>query len=457
MKKTILFLLLLTVTGVPGVQSSAKADELSARFPKLKNAVYAVYAVSLPGENVLMDVNSREPLNPASCIKLLTTAAALRTLGAVYQFPTDFFLVKNGDNVDLWVKGYGDPAFVIERLEDVANKLVKAGLPPEIDNIYVDESYFSDGDFPGRQRKSSRSYNALTGAVSLNHSSVTIEVAPGAGVGSPAIVKSDSFAVKVRNHARTSSARSRSAISIKKVSSKAGEEFIVKGKIALGREPQKRHFSLQNPSLNFGASLKELLKERGIRISGAVQKEILPKGAAVFFEEKSPPLAELIVEMNKQSSNFRAEQITKAIGAKAYGAPGTTEKGVAVIGDYLSSIGGADFFVENGSGLSYHNKITAKDLYLVMKDMFKDPATKTIYMDSLSIAGVDGTLKKWKNTPLAGELRGKTGSLNGVSTLAGFMPDGKKTILFVIFLNGNGIDFHTGRKISQKITESLLK
>ncbi|PIR17331.1 MAG: D-alanyl-D-alanine carboxypeptidase/D-alanyl-D-alanine-endopeptidase [Deltaproteobacteria bacterium CG11_big_fil_rev_8_21_14_0_20_49_13] len=419
------------------------------RNNKLKNTRAGVYAVSLPKNKVVIDINKELPLNPASCMKLVTSAVALKTLGPDYRFPTDFYLADS----DLWVKGYGDPSFVIERLEEAVNGLIAKGLPVSIDDVYIDDTYLDGGSFPGRQKGSARSYNAMTSAVALNHGSVTVEVFPGDKSGRPAQVVVDAPGVKVVNKAVTGPRRGKTTVSIKRSYTKDGDIVVVSGRIPTNSSGRKQYFNVANPTQHFGDSLKAMLVAKGVRVNGDVHYGIVPKASRPLMEEMSPPLSEILKNMNKNSSNFMAEQLTKAIGAKVKGAPGSTEKGVSAYRGYLEHLGASGFSIENGSGLSYKNELTPYDLYLVMSDIYSDRHLRDVYIDSLSIAGEDGTLKRWNNA-LSGKLKAKTGSLNGVSSLAGFWPQRNETILFVIFLNG-GVDFTRGRRVSQAIVETF--
>jgi D-alanyl-D-alanine carboxypeptidase/D-alanyl-D-alanine-endopeptidase (penicillin-binding protein 4) len=452
MKRTIFFILTIIFAGTAFASVGEQEVTQVLQSFKLKNADVGVYAVAMPGGKVLMDVNKDEPLNPASCMKLVTSAVALRTLGANYQFPTKFYLSGN----DLWVRGFGDPSFVIERMEVLVARLIASGLPRSIGNIYVDDSYFGDSDYPGRQRRSKRAYNAPTGALSINHSAITVEVLPSGKIGAPPIVNTDAPGLIIENKAKTSAKRTRGSIRISRVYTKRGDTVFVSGHAPIGSTGKKIYFNVARPAEHFGMILKALLAEKGVNITGEVLEDRLPQSARFIYEDRSSPLYEVLKDMNKFSSNFMAEQITKVIGAAKLGEPGTTEKGTAVSEDYLKSLGATDFFVENGSGLSYRNRLSARDLFLVMKDIYDDPRLRNHYVDSLSVAGEDGTLRRAKSGWLNGRLKAKTGSLNGVSTLAGFLPDGNKTIVFVVFLNGNRVDFWTGRRVSQKIAETLL-
>ena len=159
--------------------------------------------------------------------------------------------------------------------------------------------------------------------------------------------------------------------------------------------------------------------------------------------------------MNIFSNNFMAEQIVKDVGAAIEGAPGTTGKGVPALRNYLKTIGAKEYSIENGSGLSTQNRISASDLIKVLKDVHGNKSIRGPFINSLSIFGVDGTTERWKSKLLHNKARVKTGSLTRVSSLAGFMPYGDDMAAFVVIFNGKGVDLWTGRDIEIKILEAL--
>jgi D-alanyl-D-alanine carboxypeptidase/D-alanyl-D-alanine-endopeptidase (penicillin-binding protein 4) len=131
--------------------------------------------------------------------------------------------------------------------------------------------------------------------------------------------------------------------------------------------------------------------------------------------------------MNKHSSNFFAEHVLKAVGAEVYGEPGTTEKGVRVIEEYLETLGAhvSEFEVVNGSGLTRLSRIRPSHLNGVMIDMAADRVLGPEFTSSLSIGGVDGTLwTRFRGEGTEGRLRGKTGSLNFVHGLTAYVDGG---------------------------------
>jgi len=261
--------------------------------------------------------------------------------------------------------------------------------------------------------------------------------------------------VRIVNLTKTTPRKGKARVSITRLSSKKENAIKVTGKIPVGGPTVKKYFSAAVPAEHFGKTLVSMLENRGVSVEGEVMSGVLPPSAKLVYEGLSEPLSDVIKNMNKFSNNFMAEQLTKSIGAVTAGEPGSTEKGVEAIAKYLNKLGVKNFYIENGSGLSYNNRMSVEDLILVMSDMWHDTRLRDVFAESLSVAGVDGTTRRWKTGPLAAVLKSKTGSLNSVSTLAGFVPRHGKTVLFAIFLNGSTVDFWTGRNISQSIVEVL--
>lgn len=424
---------------------------------RIKNADVAIYAVSYPDGRVVANLNKDMLLNPASCMKLITSAVALKTFGPDYRFPTQFYIGKGETGYDLWVKGVGDPSLVIEMLGEAIHKMIQAGLPHQINNIYIDDTYFDDSNFPGRRKRNARAYNAKASAVALNHSSITVEVSPNGRPGQPVVIKTDAPGIVIHNLAKTGLKNTKKTLKVIKQKSAGEETFNIIGRLPLTSPAQRKYFSAADPAMHFGRALEGLLISSGIQVKGDISLAMVPRTAKLIFESKSAPLSDILKDMNKFSNNFMAEQITKAIGARLFGEPGSTENGVRAFGEYLTTLGRNNFYMENGSGLSHKNRVSAADIFAVLKDMYANRRLRAAFMDSLSVSGIDGTLKKWDSANMVGRLKAKTGSLNHVSSLAGFLPDGDNTILFSIFLNGRGINFISGRKVSQQIIESFIK
>jgi D-alanyl-D-alanine carboxypeptidase/D-alanyl-D-alanine-endopeptidase (penicillin-binding protein 4) len=172
-----------------------------------------------------------------------------------------------------------------------------------------------------------------------------------------------------------------------------------------------------------GYLLKTALMERGINVAGEVVSGAVPSDAQIVAKHLSPPLADILKLMNKPSDNWVAELLFKTIGAEVIGKPGTWKKGRQAVTEYLSEIMSeppAHRFVD-GSGLSRYNLLNAELLTDLLVYMYQTFELMPEYLVSLPIAGVDGTLRnRMKGMYAEKILRAKTGTLSGVSALAGY-------------------------------------
>ena len=178
--------------------------------------------------------------------------------------------------------------------------------------------------------------------------------------------------------------------------------------------------TVEDKALACGTVLKEILQQEGIVVNGEVSHGTVPSGAVVIATHLSPPLMDILRLMNKPSDNVIAELIFKTLGAEVKGEPGTWQKGRQVIGEFLEEMGAA-FRIVDGSGLSRYNLVTAELLVNLLVFVYNDFELMPDYVASLPIAGVDGTLKnRMKGMRAEKVLRAKTGTLSGVSALAGY-------------------------------------
>ncbi|HPQ80632.1 MAG TPA: D-alanyl-D-alanine carboxypeptidase/D-alanyl-D-alanine-endopeptidase, partial [bacterium] len=210
------------------------------------------------------------------------------------------------------------------------------------------------------------------------------------------------------------------------ISEKAGALTVtVTGRVPSRFAPQKLYRSVTDPALHAAAIIAHWLEEAGIEVGSTLRAGKTPEKAADLLTWESRPLSEIVADMNKVSNNFIAEQTLKHLGAVKYGAPGSTEKGVSAAEEYLSSIGikKGSYTLENGSGLSERTRISSNQLVSILVAAYRDLKIRSPFLESLSVMGIDGTTKKWRFAPeLTGKIYVKTGTLNSVSTLAGYAP-----------------------------------
>ena len=442
------------------VEAGASTTSLQENLDKLTAHLTdeaSVFVVSLDTDDVLYRKNITSLLNPASTLKILTAAAALKYLGPGYRFETEFYL---SPERDLYIVGKGDPSLVIEELRIVAAEIASIGFK-KIRNIIINDSYFDGYTSPGLP-EDKKHYNSYTGALSLNFNRGVIRVSPGKGIGDPAKVVFDAgdTEIEINNKVTTSGRRTRTKIEL--LEPEVGKEdlFIVEGQIPQKSKTRyfKQHIFI--PPLFVAGALKTLLEENGVTVTGKIWRGGKPNRAKLVLTHKSKPISEIGADMNKFSNNFIAEQLLKTLGARHVSEPGSSQKGVTVLKDYLKKLelNPARYTVVNGSGLSYDNRIDTVLLITVIRDMYHDQHLWPPFSDSLSIAGKDGTLRRRKSSKLLYKrLRAKTGSVDYVKTIAGIVPAANgETIAFAILLNGSK-NIGQGRKLQTSILEEVAK
>lgn len=399
----------------------------------LGSARVGVQVVSLDSGETLFAHNADELLNPASNVKLVTTAAALARLGPEFHFTTEFACsqrVVNGYCPVLYIRGRGDPQLYTERIYGIASELLHRGLR-KVGQIVVDDTYFDDTRAgPGWDQEntanSDRAYLAPAGALSINHNTVAIYVSPGDKAGQRAKVAlepaSDFFIVD--NEVTTLPSRRRGRVVPSTQPAGNHQRVRVTGRLPLNRHTAVFYRKIDNPPMYAGETFKAVFNQRGIDVRGRVRLGTVPEGAVEIYTSYSRSLAEVVRQLNKVSNNFMAEQVLKTLGAEVMGPPGTWAKGVAAVEDWLAEIGlpKGSFVMQNGSGLNDTNRFSAAQLTQLLAAVERRSWFFPEYASSLAVAGRDGTLRsRLEETSAAGRLRGKTGTLENVTALSGYM------------------------------------
>lgn len=422
--------------------ASAQLEPILGPFrdhPLVEKSTLAVQVVNLETGDEVFTLNGDTALVPASVTKVLTAAAALRTLGPSYRFKTEFLHVDdiNEDGVlegDLYIRGTGDPSLVVEKLWKMLQDLQIEGVVEIDGDIIFDDSWFDREHLIAGWRKpvdlaSGPAYFAPISALSLNYNTVSIVVAPAFKAGEPARVQLETPAevIVIESTIETVRAGKRSWIQIEReVDPKTHVvTFTMEGAIPVGSDTERHYRSVGNPIAWTMSATDALLKQTGIKLNGRFKLDETPDEAEVLVSHYSPPLHELLNHTNKYSSNIMAEHILKAMGAELKGDPGTTENGVEVVREYLDELGipRSEYTLVNGSGLTRDARLAPSHVNAVMLDMYHHPQVAPEFMASLAVGGVDGTLRR-RFDEAPGAVRGKTGSLNSVYCLTSYVRAG---------------------------------
>lgn len=407
-------------------------NQVLARY-KLPPASFSAFVHKIGSAGPLLAYNENVPRNPASAIKLLTTYVALEELGPTYQWRTEVYAdgqLKDGVlDGDLLLKGYGDPYLLIERLWLLQRELRSNGVQHINGDLVIDNSWFAreeldPGAFDGQAY---RAYNVLPDALLINFQSVNFSFRPDPARRTIGILSDPVLAgVEIDNRMTLFSGGCNSRgshISMDVRGEPAQPRVIFSGKLANNcSEYQLLRSLLDGPAYAY-ATFRGLWEEQGGSIRGQLRLGQVPAGKKPLLSFKSPPLAELIRPVNKLSNNVMTRQIFLTLGAEKLGAPGTLAKGRQVLEDALSrrGLGFPELQIGNGAGLSRDNRISASSLGRLLLAARSSPYGAE-FQASLSLAGLDGTTKRrFEDDSLAGQMHLKTGTLNGVTSVAGYV------------------------------------
>ncbi len=428
----------------------------------LRGAKVGIKVVSLNNDKTVFEKNAHLPLIPASNMKIITSAAALHLLKPEYTFKTSFYydgkIKKRVLKGNLYVKGYGAPDLVGEKIWIMLQEFTQSGISRVDGDLIGDDFYFDHIERPPTwpSQINDNPYSAPISALSCNFSSIEVVIKPGPLNGKPYIYLSPFSAYfKVINKAKTK--RTKNSISLKRIYINGENKIVVSGTIT----PQSNGFSdyksVENPTLYTLFGIHEILRSFNISISGSIRRGETPSTAKEIFTFPSRPLSQIIYDMNKNSNNFMAEMILKTLGAEIIGPPGTTDKGTDVLKLFMKNAvqDNSNMSIFDGSGLSKKNLLSADSIIRVLKFMDRQFGESYDFVASLPIAGVDGTLKnRFTDKSMIREVRGKTGYLKGVSTLSGYIQNKNgDRFAFSILINHSKCHIND----TQKIIDVLCK
>ena len=444
--------------------------EATLSDPLLASSNVGMKVVSLETGEVLYEKDAEKLYHPASTMKLITAATALVKLSPNYRFHTTLYADRLEDHRvlgNIYLKGGGDPVFNSSDLEKMVERLVETEVKDLQGDIVVDETYFDpirrgkgwmwdDGPIGG--------YYPHLSALTINRNGVFVRISPGTKIGDPVHVHLDppTQFMKIVNDTTTVGHSEKTRLTIKRKEESTGENvLIIDGAMTIGQAKMNRRVDVLDPALYCGTLLREMLAKRGVTLQGTVRYGEVPKEAAEIITHVSPPLSRIVWEMNKPSDNLIAELLLKTIGAELRGAPGTAEKGLGAISNLLGIIGmdRRYYTFADGSGVSRYNLVTASLLTDLLVYMYRNFAVMPEYLASLPVGGVDGTLtRRMRGMSAEGVLRAKTGTLRGLTALAGYTvtADGE-TVAFSIIVSNYLGSVSPRRALQDKIGDILTQ
>lgn len=430
MKKLALLvsLMLLCAQAQAELPKPVAAELAQAEVPP--NAV-SIYVQAVDSRAPTLSHNADKSMNPASVMKMVTTNAALDLLTPAYRWKTELYhdgQIKDGVlNGNLIIKGYGDPSFKVQDFWRLLMSLKQAGVKKINGDLLIDKSYFANDIDNGISFDDEkwRAYNAKPSAFSVNGRSTSFRFFAGDNdlsvnqefelpeitiVNNMKLVEGDCGNWRGRMSYDIQTKASKAVVSFKGVySADCGERYL---ELSLFDDAQYAFFTF-----------KKLWRELGGTFDGKLQLQPVPSTAKKLLEQVSEPLGTTVRDINKWSNNLMARQLLLTLGAEKAGAPATMQKGAAAINDWLAASGlnFKELVLENGSGLSRVERISAEHLGAMLVRAYLSPVMPE-YMASMPILSLDGTVKhRLQDSAVNGRAHLKTGSINGVSSIAGYV------------------------------------
>lgn len=449
--------------------------------PKFAAARWGVRIITPEGK-AIFERDADKTFMPASNMKLYTSAAALDAFGPDFKIKTSVYATKPASRGgvlrgDLIFYGRGDPnlsprfdtddpdrydelkpADKITAIEQLADQIKARGIKTVTGNLIGDDSFFA-GDLlgPGWEWDDAQFYyGAEVSALTVNDNSVAFTVTPARRVGDkPSIsIQPQTGYVKIVNNARTGES-GQTRIGVNRSLNSDTVEFF--GSIPRGAREFKINIAIHDPASFAAMLLKEALARRRVRVQGRVERaDAVARLAKPLDESKlvevasvdSQPLAEMLKVINKESQNLHAELMLRQLGTRHIDAHALDDygrrKSTAALGaeirrEFLKRAGIAvePLSLRDGSGLARQNLVTPRSTSRLLEFMLTHPSFKT-WRESLTIAGVDGTLeRRMRDTPAFNNMRGKTGSLTYVNALSGYITTRRGQPLILSLMGNN--------------------
>ncbi|MDJ0748850.1 MAG: D-alanyl-D-alanine carboxypeptidase/D-alanyl-D-alanine-endopeptidase [Woeseiaceae bacterium] len=422
----------------------------------------SIYVQDVESGEVVLEWLAHEPRNPASAMKLLTTLVALDVLGPAYRWKTDVYAlgdVSDGTlEGDLALKGHGDPFLVTERIWQLIRDIRRSGVTKITGDLLLDDSHFDVGqhDPAAFDRQPLRAYNVAPNALLMNFKVVRYWFEPD---GSAVRVRLDpnleNLAIDNRLTTRPGSCRGYQR-GITVTMNNANDEVTFSGKFPSGCKAYAMDRTVLSHNQFAWGVFASMWKDSGGQFDGAWRNTVIDDELEPLLSFESSSLATTIASVNKHSNNVMARHLMYTLSAEVLGAPGTEQGGREVVSAWLAERGldSPHFRLDNGAGLSRDARITAAGMAALLQFAWRQPYMPE-YLASMSLTGLDGTLsRRFRNSNLVGKAHLKTGSLDHVAAIAGYL-QGRSGRRYAVVVMQNYDDVHRGP--GDEIQETLLR
>lgn len=455
----------------PSDSSAIKIELLAARLDSiladtlLGQAQYGIYIVDAGDGRPVYARNFQQLLVPASANKLFVTALALRRLGPHHRFTTavwgDSLEVGGRLRGDLYLIGSGDPSLTTAGLEELAFRLKAAGLERVNGRLILDAGAFDTTRYgPGWMwDEGPYAYNAPISALSVNRNTFELGLSAGKKPGDKVRVslRPSSPYFKLDNQGVTAFPGVKRSLRIDRRQEAGGETVSITGTLPAEGSPYFVTRSVADPVRYCGRLFLEALRRQGIMVVGGLGIGRAPSGLMALAEIGSKPLYAILQDMNKESDNFTAEMLYRSLMSNGPSPqPSDSAQDMEAM---MASLGFSpgSYRIVDGSGLSRYNLCSPQQLVAVLMDLYRDETIRPELLASLPIAGADGTLGSRMNGEMRLRARAKTGTMTGISSLAGFaFGDNGRGYCFALMFNNYTCGAPAIRALQDRMVAELV-
>jgi len=404
-------------------------------------------------------INIDKAMNPASTMKLLTTFVALDTLGPAYSWQTrawtDGVVVEGVLHGNLYLQGGGDPKFTYEQLWRWLREMRQRGLREIRGDVVLDKQLFSLNGKAAAvfDENPLRPYNVTPDALLLNFNAINLRVLPLINTESTEkstnprpqlliepLLQGLTIVNQLSNDTRADCGEWRERLTVKVEPGTApnvADQLILSGAYPSACGEQSWNIGLPDHTRFMQYVFTALWTELGGQMRGQVRTGILPAEARLFAVSPAPTfLGDIVRDINKYSNNVMARQLLLTLGAASGSQPAQPADGANVIQKWLQqrSLSMPELVIENGAGLSRVERLSVASMNRLLQLAWRSPVMPE-FVASLPIAGVDGTMKKrLQNEDISGQAHIKTGTLDGVKTMAGYVRDQRGRYWVIVFM-----------------------
>lgn len=449
--------------------SSAQGNQLPGSISSLLNKYgIPVSAVSVDVRDAqtnqsVLSINSTTPRNPASVIKLLTTLSALEILGPDYTWETRYFidgkLQDQTLNGNLILQGSGDPFLTVERLWHQVLSIRQRGIKTITGDLIIDNTLF---DLPPHNpgafdKQATRLYNVGADAALVNFSATRFVMHPLNG-GVSVSADPPMAGLKVINKLKAAPGKCKSKNAGWSYAVDRGEQITVtfsgSYRSRCGQHSIARAL-IDNPQYTYRL-FKYLWHSSGGELQGSYRLGRIPVDLDSLLTYPSEPLADVITSINKHSNNVMTRNLFLTLNAQTENVPATMDGARKMIRNWLvvNGISMAGFYIDNGSGLSRKTRITNQSLAELLHRGWNSNY-RPEFLSSLSLSSLDGTMRKrLRDSGLQGRARIKTGLIQGVRSMAGYVNARvNRQYIVSMMIESNKVNYWNGNEIQ----DALLK